>query len=111
MFGIATSIIVQRLTQMVNNQAGHAVVVHRGDPTGGILLVLLEHPCGINLFQPERHLETNTIEWRLAKENMPEAEARQWVEHYTSFDADAWVISLEGKGSDDAMALLQDLVA
>lgn len=111
MFGIATSIIVQRLIQLVNDQAGHAVVVQRGDPTGGILLVLWEHSEGVNLFQPERVMETNGITWRLAKENLTDEEARRWVEQYASFDGDAWVVSLEGHGSEDAMTFLRELVA
>ena len=86
-------------------------MVHRGDPMGGISSLLLEHASGMNLFQPRCYLETNTIEWRLAKKNMHALAWDRSQAHAHIFDADAWVISLEGKGSDDGRTHLQDLVS
>lgn len=76
-----------------------ATVVHRGDATGGLLVIKLnrlEHGCRV--LTQTRDLDGN-IAWMPAMkgELVSEADADAYIERAVKRDPDLWVVEIEGR--------------
>lgn len=94
---LTTAVRVSALVRRVNAEGGHAMVLHKGDPTAGALLLVL---CtrGENTRFFERVLdEKGDYQWRQigrdAAEN-PEKTA-SFMEGRRRIDPDLWIVELD----------------
>lgn len=76
-----------------------AVVVSKGDPHGGMVLVRVDRlGDGVLLFGQERGLD-GSLGWRIIMEDAPAEEPRipSYVEKASNRDPDLWVIDVEDR--------------
>jgi hypothetical protein len=94
---IPTELWVKAHIRRCNAEAIPAVVVHKGDATGGtVLLKLVQHRVGCRVLSQVRDLE-GRLGWlsALGEAPVPESEADAYVSRAVARDPDLWVIEVE----------------
>ena len=99
---IPTELWVKAHLRRLSSQATPAVIVRRGDPYGGMVILKvnrLEHGCRV--LTQTRDLD-GMLSWMpaLKGELVPEAEADDYITRQTARDPDLWVVEVEARDGE-----------
>lgn len=107
---LPTRLWVQAHVARFSAQGKSVVVIRRGDPHRGVVMVKLHLlGAGFRVVAQRRDLD-GVLAWEtvLGATPVPEAEADAFIERQTGYDPDLWVIEFEMRPDDaDTIAVFQ----
>lgn len=107
---LPTRLWVQAHVARFSAQGKSVVVVRRGDPHRGVVMVKL-HLLGVGFrVVAQRRDPDGVLTWEtvLGATPVPEAEADDYIARQTGYDPDLWVIEFDARPDDaDTIAIFQ----
>lgn len=99
---IPTELWVKAHLRRLSAQGVPAVIVRRGDPHGGMVILKVNRlDLGCRVLTQTRDLD-GVLSWMpaLKGELVPEAEADDYIARQTARDPDLWVVEIETRGGE-----------
>ena len=99
---IPTGLWVEAHLRRLSAQGTPAVMVRRGDPHGGMVILKVNRlDLGCRVLTQTRDLD-GVLSWMpaLKGELVPEADADEYITRQTARDPDLWVIEVEARDGD-----------
>jgi hypothetical protein len=93
---LASSVLVGALLRLAESEGGFGMVIAKGDPTAGsILVILLERGAQPRCYERLLHPDGNYA-WEETRQQPPDAEAlREFLARRRQYDPDLWIIELD----------------
>jgi len=107
---LASGVIVSALIRRVNNEGGHAVVIAKGDPTSGSILLLCADRGRVSALRERLMTGDGRYEWQ----SVGPSEAREsgdygdYIERRRARDRDLWVLELDVPNAERFAAEVSD---
>ena len=99
---LKTSVKAAALLRYAEQSGGFGVVLHKGDPDGGVLFAQFRRGREMCLYQERGgRFEARTEGW------VPEFDAAEIVRRERDFDRDLWLVEIEGPDAETLLSALE----